>query len=105
MPSHTSTVSPASSAKPPVNPEILAAIPALLTTKGVNQYLLPIGPTALYEAATAKEIESVSVGMGRGRRLWVTASIVAWINRRAATTKRPALAGRGASKITANGGN
>ena len=76
----------------------LAAIPALLTTQGVNQHLAPCSATSLYEAATAGEIQSVSLGMGRGRRLWVAASVVDWINRRAATTKRPALAGRRAKE-------
>jgi hypothetical protein len=73
----------------------LSKVPPLLNCEGVNKYLAPIGRTTLYQLATLGEIESASLGMGRGRRVFVTASIVGWLERRLAQTKRPNIAIRG----------
>jgi hypothetical protein len=79
----------------------LAVIPALLDANGVKRYLVNVGKTTLYELATSGEIESVSIGFGRGKRCFVTASIVAWLDRRAAATKRPQMADRRAGTESA----
>ena len=77
-------------------PEIkfdLSGTPPLLDAQGVRKHLADVGRTMLYQLATSGEIDSVSLGMGKkGKRLFVTASIVAWIRRRAAATQRPRLA-------------
>ena len=78
----------------------LATVPALLDANGVKRYLVPIGKTTLYELATSGEIVSVSIGMGRGKRCFLASSIVDWLNRRAETSKRPALADRRAAAAT-----
>lgn len=72
----------------------LSKIPALLDCEGVRTYLAPIGHSLLYELAAAGEIESASLGLGRGRRVFVTASIADWLRKRAAQSKRPNVAPR-----------
>lgn len=72
----------------------LTKIPPLLDCDGVRKNLAPISRTTLYELATLGEIQSASLGLGRGRRVFVTASIVAWLERRMAQTKQPNLAPR-----------
>ena len=64
-------------------------LPALIDIHGINQHLAPLARSTLYALAGAGEIESASVGLRRGRRLFVTASIIAWLERRAAQTRRP----------------
>lgn len=70
----------------------LSEIPVLLDANGVRKYLAPLGRTLLYELATRGEIQTASVGMRRGKRVFVTASIVKWLEKRMAATKRPQLA-------------
>lgn len=70
----------------------LTSVPPLLDAKGVRQHVADIGRTLLYEAASSGEIQSVSLGMGkRGKRLFVTKSVVEWIGRCAEKTKQPKL--------------
>ncbi len=66
-----------------------SGLPRLLDLDGVNKHLAPLGHTLLYELASLGEIESVSVGLKRGKRLFVTESIVQWLQRRMATTVQP----------------
>ncbi len=54
----------------------------------------PLGRTLLYELASRGEIQSASLGLKRGKRVFVTASIVAWLRRRTAATRRPKVVGR-----------
>ena len=75
----------------------LTAIPPLLDVAGVRRYLAPISRSTLYSLTAAGEIESASVGMNRGRRFFVTASLAAWLQRRAAASKRPNIAPRRAT--------
>ena len=70
----------------------LSKVPPLLDCDGVRKYLGPIGRSTLYQLATLGEIESASLGLGRGRRVFVTASIVGWLQKRLAQTKRPNIA-------------
>lgn len=72
----------------------LAQIPALLDAEGIRKIFGPISRTMLYELATRGEIETASIGLGRGRRVFVAASIVSWLERRMAQTKRPNIAPR-----------
>jgi hypothetical protein len=72
----------------------LSKIPPLLSVEGVGQYLAPLSRSLLYEAASRGEIQSASVGIGRGRRLFLTSSIAEWLQRRAAKTHRPNIAPR-----------
>ncbi len=77
----------------------LSEVPALLDYKGVNRYLAPLGRTLLYELASSGEIETASIGMKRGKRVFVTASVVRWLERRMAATQRPQMADqRGTSR-------
>lgn len=57
-----------------------------------SQVSRSIGRSTLYQLATLGEIESASLGLGRGRRVFVTASIVGWLQKRLAQTKRPNIA-------------
>ncbi len=72
----------------------LSEVPALLDHEGVNKYLAPLGRTLLYELASRGEIESASLGLKRGKRVFVTTSVVRWLERRMATTRRPQMAGK-----------
>ena len=69
----------------------LTEIPALLDAHGVRKHLAPLGRTLLYELASQGEIQTASVGMKRGKRVFVTSSIVQWIEKRMAMTKRPKM--------------
>jgi len=71
----------------------IANLPVLLDDEGIRAKLAPIGRTLLWQAATAGEIESVLLGAPgkRGKRLFVTASVVAWMVRRAKATAPPKL--------------
>ena len=81
----------------------LTAIPPLLDVPGVRRYLAPISRSTLYSLTASKEIESASVGMGRGRRMFVAASVAAWLQRRAAVTLIPRIAPRKLTpKVTAS---
>lgn len=76
-------------------------VPPLLDAKGVRTYIAPVGRTLLYQAAASGEIESVSLGMGKkGKRLFITESIVAWINRRAVTTEKPKMGANKSSPLS-----
>lgn len=81
-------------ANAPVLTVDLSNVPALLDANGVRKYLAPMGRTLLYELATRGEIQTASVGMKRGRRTYVTASVVQWLERRIAATRRPQVADR-----------
>lgn len=67
----------------------LSEIPALLDADGVRKHLAPIGRTLLYELASRGEIETASIGMKRGKRVFVTASVIQWLQKRMAITQRP----------------
>ena len=69
-------------------------IPPLLDAQGVKAKLAPLGRTLLYELASRGEIETASLGLGRGKRVFVAASIVRWLQKRAAVTKPLNLAPR-----------
>ena len=81
----------------------LSEIPALLDANGVRKHLAPLGKTTLYELATLGEIQSASIGMGRGRRVFVTASVVEWLQRRLDATQRPNVATRRRRLAASNG--
>lgn len=81
----------------PVLPVNLAEIPALLDANGVRKHLAPLGRTLLYELATRGEIQTASIGMKRGKRVFVTASVVQWLQKRMAATQRPRMADRRAA--------
>lgn len=76
----------------------LREIPPFLDAEGVRKYLAPLGRTLLYELASQGEIETASLGLKRGKRVFLTASVAAWLQRRIATTRRPQLAHRNAAK-------
>ena len=77
----------------------LSNLPVLLDEEGIRAKVAPIGRTTLYAAATKGEIETVLLGAPgkRGKRLFLAASVVAWIIRRAEVTRRPAIGSRSAS--------
>lgn len=81
----------------------VSSLPVLLNEKGIRERVAPIGKTTLYSAATNGEIATVLLGAPgkRGKRLFVTSSVVAWIIRRAQQTKRPAIGSRRGSKQVA----
>ena len=81
----------------------LTAIPPLLDVEGINTYLAPISRSTLYSLASEGLIESASIGLGRGRRCFTTASVAAWLQQRAATTKRPNIAPRKAADAKSAG--
>lgn len=72
----------------------LSEIPALLDANGVRKHLAPLGRTLLYELASRGEIQTASIGLKRGKRVFVTASVVGWLQRRMAATQRPQMAVR-----------
>ena len=72
----------------------LTNVPPLLNAAGIALHIAPLGKTLLYELATAGEIQSASLGIGRGKRVFVTSSVIAWIERRMSETKIPRLATR-----------
>ena len=84
----------ATASVPALNLETPTGIPPLLDADGVRKHLAPISRSTLYSLATAQEIVTVSVGVGRGRRCFLTASIIAWLQRRADATVRPKIAAR-----------
>lgn len=67
-------------------------LPPLMSAEQIRERLAPIGRTLLYELATRGEIQSASLGIGRGKRVFVTATVVAWLERRVATSLRPNVA-------------
>lgn len=78
-------------------------IPALLDVSGVRKHIAPIGRTLLYELASTGEIETVSLGMGkRGKRLFVTSSLLDYIRRRSEITRRPNMGRRKAQGAEAS---
>lgn len=89
----------------------LSELPALLDAEGVRKHLAPVGRTLLYSLATRGEIQTASLGLGRGKRVFTTASIVEWLAKRMAQTKRPNMALRRPSvsqtegKTTPTGGS
>ena len=89
------------SANVPVLTVNLSEIPALLDANGVRKHLAPLGRTLLYELATSGEIETASIGIKRGKRVFVTASVVRWLQRRMAMTQRPQMADRRAGTDSA----
>jgi hypothetical protein len=72
----------------------LSKIPPLLDVAGVNTHIAPLSRSLLYELASRGEIETASLGLGRGKRTFVASSVVSWLQKRAAQTKRPNLAPR-----------
>jgi hypothetical protein len=82
----------------------ISEIPALLDAEGVRKHLAPIGRTLLYQLATNGEIQTASIGMKRGKRVFVTASVVDWIQRRISMTRRPNLATRGGNRDAQSSG-
>lgn len=88
MPKQTPTV-----ASVPTLTLNLSEIPALLDHAGINKYLVPIGRTTLYELAASGEIQSASIGVKRGSRVFVTSTVVEWLQKRLASTKRPKMGG------------
>lgn len=73
-----------------------SSLPVLLDEDSIRQRVAPIGKTTLYAAATRGEIETVLLGAPgkRGKRLFLTSSVVAWIIRRANVTARPPIGSR-----------
>ena len=78
-----------------------AEVPLLLDADGVRKYLAPIGRSLLYELASRGEIETASLGVKRGKRVFVTATVVQWLERRLAGTIKPNVAERHAAKTAA----
>ena len=83
-----------SSTNVPVLSINLSEMPALLDAEGVSKHLAPIGRTLLYTLATRGEIQTASLGMKRGKRCYVTASVVRWLEKRMAATQRPQIGER-----------
>ena len=81
-----------------------AEVPLLLDADGVRKYLAPIGRSLLYQLASRGEIETASLGMKRGKRVFVTATVVQWLERRLAGTIRPNVADRHAVTETTGAG-
>ncbi len=69
-------------------------IPPLIDVVGVSTYLAPLSRSLLYELASRGEIQSASIGLKRGRRFFVTTSLVSWLQKRASGTQRPNIAPR-----------
>lgn len=83
--------------KHPNVPELnvnLSALPALIDLAGINKHLCPVSRSLAYVLATSGEWQTASLGIGRGRRVFVTESVVAWLQRRMAGTVRPNIAPR-----------
>jgi hypothetical protein len=78
-----------------------AEVPLLLDADGVRKYLAPIGRSLLYQLASRGEIETASLGVKRGKRVFVTATVVQWLERRLAGTVRPKVADRHAAAAAA----
>jgi len=97
-------MNPYASANTPTLEVDLAALPALIDHGGINKHLAPLARSTLYELATKGEIQSASIGLKRGKRVFVTASIVAWLERRMAITKRPNVAPRQSSAASTQPG-
>lgn len=95
MTPHTSTVVPILQ----IN---LSEIPPLLDADGVRKHLAPVGRTLLYELASRGEIDTASIGLKRGKRVFVTASVVRWLQKRMTETRRPQMADR---RIANEGGS
>ena len=72
----------------------LSGIPALIDLDGINKHLFPLSRAMAYQLASAGQIESASLGIGRGRRVFVTSSVVDWMKRRMAQSRRPNCAPR-----------
>ena len=72
----------------------LSGLPALIDLNGINKHLCPMSRSMSYELATSGEIETASLGLGRGRRVFVTESVVRWLQKRLAGTQRPNIAPR-----------
>ena len=89
---------PQTSTSVPALPVNLSDLPALIDAKGVRKHLAPVGRTLLYNLASSGEIETASLGLGRGKRVFVTASVVRWIQHRMECTKRPKMASRKETK-------
>ena len=87
-------MTPHATANVPVLTVNLSEIPALLDADGVRKHLAPVGRTLLYELATRGEIQTASIGLKRGKRVFVTASVVQWLQKRMSATQRPQVADR-----------
>ena len=87
-------MTPHATANVPVLTVNLSEIPALLDADGVRKHLAPVGRTLLYELATRGEIQTASIGLKRGKRVFVTASVVQWLQKRMSATHRPQVADR-----------
>ena len=87
-------MTPHVTANVPVFTVNLSEIPALLDADGVRKHLAPVGRTLLYELATRGEIQTASIGLKRGKRVFVTASVVQWLQKRMSATHRPQVADR-----------
>lgn len=83
---------PQPSTSAPALPVNLSDLPALIDAEGVRKHLAPVGRTLLYNLASSGEIQTASLGLGRGKRVFVTASVVQWLQRRMEQTKRPRMA-------------
>lgn len=76
-----------------------SAFPPFLDAEGIRKHIVPIGRTLLYELDSQGEIQSASLGIGRGRRVYLVGSVLGWLERRMECTKRPKMAPRkGAAK-------
>jgi len=72
----------------------VGSLPALIDLDGINRGICPMSRSLLYTLASAGEIESASLGMGRGKRVFITATVISWLQRRIAQSKRPNIAPR-----------
>jgi hypothetical protein len=74
----------------------LSTIPPLLTAEQVGERILALGRTSLYSAASAGEIETASVGAPghRGRRFFLTTSVISYVLRRMGSTVTPKVTPR-----------
>jgi hypothetical protein len=77
----------------------LSKIPPLLDVAGVNTHVAPLSRSLLYELASRGDIETASVGLGRGKRMFLTSSLVSWLQKCVAQTKRPNLAPRQSRRV------
>lgn len=70
-------------------PSTVSTLPPILSVEEAQQYF-KLGKTTLYALATAGEIQSLTIGAPglRGKRAFLTESLLAYVNRRVAASPK-----------------
>lgn len=81
----------ASNSEPPSFGSFRAELPPVLSIEDASR-LVSLGRTSLYALASAGEIQSLTLGApgSRGKRAFLTDSLIAYINRRVEASPTPA---------------